>query len=65
MFTDQTGKFPITSSKGSKYVMVLFAHDINAILAEPTKNRSQEEIMLYETIKSHVIPGVSRGDDFL
>ena len=45
IFTDQTGKFPITSSKGSKYVMVLFAHDINAILAEPMKNRSQEEIM--------------------
>ena len=45
VFTDQTGKFPVTSSKGSKYAMVLFAHNINAILAKPIKNRSQEEIM--------------------
>ena len=64
VFTDQTGKFSITSSKGIKYVMVLFAHDINAILAEPMKNRSQEEIIrvttkMYEYLtnrgfKSHV-----------
>ena len=37
VFTDQTGRFPITSNEGSKYVVVLFAEDINAILAEPIK----------------------------
>ena len=45
VFTDQKDKFPVTSSKGSKYVMVLFAHGINAILAKPMKNISQEEII--------------------
>ena len=52
VFTDQTGKFPVTSSKDSKYVMVLFAHEKNAILAKPIKNRSQEEIIRL-TIKLH------------
>ena len=52
VFTDQTGKFPITSSKGSKYIMVLFAHDPNAILAESMKNRSQQE-MIRATTKMH------------
>ena len=26
--TDQTGRFPVTSSRGSKYLMVLYDHDI-------------------------------------
>jgi hypothetical protein len=41
IYTDQTGTFPITSSKGSKYLMVLYDYDSNAILAEPLKFRSK------------------------
>ena len=52
VFSDQTGRFPITSSKGSKYVMVLFSQDINAILAKAMKNRSQAE-MIRVTTKMH------------
>ena len=41
--TDQTGCFPITSSRGSKYLMVLYDHGSNAIIAEPLEiaQRSQ------------------------
>ena len=30
--TNQTGRFPLTSSSGSKYIMVLYDHDNNAII---------------------------------
>jgi hypothetical protein len=33
--TDQTGRFPITSSRGSKYIMVVYDYDSNAILTKP------------------------------
>ena len=45
MFSDQTGRFSITSSKGNKYIMVMYDNDSNAILAEAIKNRSQQEIV--------------------
>jgi hypothetical protein len=41
MHTDQTGRFPATSSRGNKYVMVLVEVDGNFIDAEPMKNRSE------------------------
>ena len=44
IFTDQTGRFPITSSLGNKYVMTLFDKDTNSINVEPLKNKSQEEL---------------------
>ena len=47
--TDQTGKFPITSSKGNRYIVVLYSHDLNAILAEPIRSRSQHEIVKAQT----------------
>ena len=44
-FTDQTGRFPVTSSKGNQYIMVLYDYDSSAILAEPTKNRSESGLV--------------------
>jgi hypothetical protein len=41
--TDITGQFPITSGRGNKYILVLYDYDSNAILAEPMKNRSDNE----------------------
>jgi len=41
MHTDQTGRFPATSSRGNQYVMVLVEEDGNFIDAEPMKNRSE------------------------
>ncbi len=41
MHTNQTGRFPATSSRGNQYVMVLIEVDGNFIDTEPTKNRSE------------------------
>ena len=43
--TDQTGKFPITSSRGSKYIMVMCEIDGNAILIATMKNRTEGEMI--------------------
>jgi hypothetical protein len=40
IYTDQTGRFPVVSSKGNKYNMVLYDYDSNAILAKPIKDRT-------------------------
>ena len=41
MHSNQTRRFPATSSKGNQYVMVLVEVDGNFIDAEPMKNRSE------------------------
>ena len=33
--TDQTGRLPVTSSRGIKYLMFLYDHDINVIIPKP------------------------------
>ena len=38
---DQTGRFPATSSRGNKYIMVLVEIDRNYIDAEPMKNKTE------------------------
>ena len=38
----------MTSNKGRKYVMVLYAYDLHNILAEQMKNMSQQE-----TVRAH------------
>ena len=43
--TDQTGRFPVTSSRGSKYLMVLFDHDSNSILADPLTSCNEQELI--------------------
>ena len=49
VFTDQTGRFSVTSSKGNKYIMVLYDKISNIILAEAMKNRTQEKIVRAQT----------------
>jgi hypothetical protein len=43
--TDQTGRFPVVSSKGNKYIMILHDYDSNAILAQPIKDRAAPELL--------------------
>jgi hypothetical protein len=51
MHTDQTGRFPATSSSGNQYIMVLVEVDGNFIDAEPMKNRSEGSmIKAYKTL---------------
>jgi hypothetical protein len=45
IFTDQTGIFLVVSSKGNKYIMILYGYDSNAILAQPIKNRTSPELL--------------------
>ena len=50
-YTDQTGRFPVTSSRGFKYIMVAYNYDSNTIRAKPMKNRSGQELLKgYTTI---------------
>ena len=44
MYTDQTGRFPITSAGGHKYTMVAVELDGNYIDAEPLKSRTAREL---------------------
>ena len=45
IFSDQTGKFPRTSSRGMKYVMIFYVYDANAIIAYPLRNRMAKEML--------------------
>jgi hypothetical protein len=35
IYSDQTGQFLVTFSKGNKYIMVVYDYDSTAILAKP------------------------------
>ena len=39
-YTYQKGRFPVTSSKGNKYILVAYHYKSNTIHAEPLKTRS-------------------------
>jgi hypothetical protein len=45
IYTDQTGRFPVVSSKGNKFIMILYDYDSNAILAQPIKDRTSPELL--------------------
>ena len=50
IYTDLPVRFPFTSSRGHKYLFVLYDYDSNVILAEPMKSRSAEELVRGYTI---------------
>jgi hypothetical protein len=57
VYSDQTGKFPTTSSRGNKYLMVLYYIDGSYIMMEPMKLRHENEMIrahnvLIERLKS-------------
>ena len=43
-YTDQTGRFPVTSSKGITYILVTYNYESNNIHAEPLKTRSSWDL---------------------
>jgi hypothetical protein len=45
IYTDQTGRFPVVSSKGNKYIIILYDYDSNSILAQPIKYRTAPELL--------------------
>jgi hypothetical protein len=55
IYTAPTGAFPVTSRAGNKYLLILYDFDLNAILVEPMKARSDDEALrantaLYKTL---------------
>jgi hypothetical protein len=59
IYTDQTGRFPEVSSKGNKYIMILYDYDSNAILAQPIKDRTAPELLKYFQVMEQEL--VTRG----
>jgi hypothetical protein len=56
IYTNQTGRFPTTSSRGHKYIMILYHYDSNAILAEPLKSKSEGEmIRVYSKLHEYLL----------
>ena len=52
IYIDQTGRFPVTSSCGYKYIMIAYDYDSNNILAEPIKSRTSLHINnAYQTMR--------------
>jgi hypothetical protein len=51
--TDQTGRFPSTSSRGTKSVMVAYEWDSNAIIAVPLKNHFTSSLVASQTQLFH------------
>eukprot|EP00804_Cyclotella_cryptica_P004958 CCRYP_014075-RA/>CCRYP_014075-RA protein AED:0.08 eAED:0.06 QI:0/0/0/1/1/1/2/0/1100 len=49
VYSDQTGRFPHVSSRGYRYQMILYHTDSNSIWVEPTKNRTEGELILART----------------
>ena len=59
MYSDQTGRFPVTSFKGNQYVMVVYDMDVsNAILVEAMRNRTAGEMVrAYKAIMDRLSRG--------
>ena len=62
IFSDQTGRFPVTSNSGNKYIMLMVEIDSNAVLVEPMSSRTDKQMQraylaLLERIKeAGVVP---------
>jgi hypothetical protein len=69
IYTDQTVRFPVVSSKGNTYIMVLYEYDDNAIIAESIKNRTTAELLrafqvMEQKINARgIIPRLTRLDN--
>ena len=50
VYSNQTGKFPTTSSRGNKYIMVLYYIDGSYIMMEPMKSRHENEMIRVHNI---------------
>ena len=45
IFSDQPGRFLVSSVSGNQYLMVVYDYDSNSIIAEPMKSRSGPEML--------------------
>jgi hypothetical protein len=45
LFTDQTGRFPVSSNRGNNYIVIFYAVDPNYIKSYPIKSRHRSELL--------------------
>jgi hypothetical protein len=50
IYSDRTGGFPITSSRGNKYIMFVYNYDSNAIITEPITSCTKNELLRTYTV---------------
>lgn len=56
VYIDQTVRFPVISSVGNKYVIVLHDYDMNAILVEQLRDKVQQEMVSKRTkLHKHLV----------
>jgi hypothetical protein len=67
--TDLTGRFPVTSSSGYKYMLLIYDYDSNVIIVEPLRSRADTQL-IHAYTKLHRIltdaglnPSVQRLDN--
>jgi hypothetical protein len=54
--TDLTGQFPSNSSRGNKYILILYNYNSNSILAKPMKNHSDSEhLRAYNKLHQYLV----------
>ncbi|KAL7474137.1 hypothetical protein ACHAW6_000129 [Cyclotella cf. meneghiniana] len=46
LFTDQTGRFPVTSNRGNNYIVIFYMVDANHFKSCPIKSRHRTELLL-------------------
>ena len=55
LFSDQTGRFPITSNRGNCYVIIFYAADGNFIKSYPIKSRHRSHLLkAYEDVYAYL-----------
>ena len=55
LYSDQTGRFPLTSNKGNAYVVLFYTVDANHIKSYPIKSRHKSEIKkAYDEVYSYL-----------
>ena len=56
VYSDQTGRFPYISSRGYKYIFILYSYDSNAILALNLRSRQDKDILnAYDSIHNLLV----------
>ena len=56
VYTDQTEKFTVQSSKGHGYIIIMVEIDAKYIDAKPMKNRTEDEMIISHQVLLKLIP---------
>jgi hypothetical protein len=56
LYSDLTAQFPIASSKGNNYLLIIYDYDSNGILAQPMRTRTGPCILAaYKVLHEHLV----------